>query len=136
ALGGQNAQTLIEEINEKTKKATEVWNQHVQEQSKQAQILKSSQGRLYELEEHSKSIDIHFTQELHTVQEISALELKLKRQEVLPKLLHLHLTLHSPHVLFTPLLDLLKEKKDFAKKATDEFRMNFATVSTRLKDWE
>lgn len=136
ALKGSKAFDLIQKLNHAAKTATEAWNKQVEEQSKQEQILKRSQGRLYELDEHTKSIDIHFAQELHTVKELAAQDIKFEQEEGFTKLKTLDLTLSSPHELFIPLEDLLNAKKEHYKELTNQCRMSFASVSTRLSDWE
>ena len=136
ALKGEKASDLIQKLNTLVKNATEAWNKQTEEQSKQEQTLKRSQGRLYEIEEQTKHIDIHFTQELHTVRELAKSDIKYERLECFSKLKNLDLTLSSPHELFIPIEDLLNSEKEHYKEVTNQCRMNFASISTRLSDWE
>ena len=135
-LKGEKASELIQKLNTLVKNATEAWNKQTEEQSKQEQTLKRSQGRLYEIEEQTKHIDIHFTQELHTVRETAKTDIKYERLECFSKLKNLELSLSSPHELFIPIEDLLNSEKEHYKEVTNQCRMNFASISTRLSDWE
>lgn len=136
ALGGAEASVLIKELNEKLKVATEAWTSHQSEQSKQEQTLKRTQGRLYELEVLLEDIDLKFTQERIKVREVAGKERALLSHELFGKLKNIDLTLSSPHELFIPLEETLNDfKKDFKEKK-EKTLSAFASVSTRLSQWE
>lgn len=136
ALGGAQASVLIQEMNTKLKNSTEEWNTHNSEQSKQEQVLKRSQGRLYELDELIKSIDLQFTQEKIKVKEIAARDFPLLDKDIFSKLKNLDLTLSSTHELFVPLEEMLLSLKGEFKEKKEASLSLFASVSTRLADWE
>jgi DNA repair protein SbcC/Rad50 len=131
-LKGEKAHDLIQKLNQALKVATEDWNRQVEDQKKKELNLKDAQGRLYQLNELTKDYDIHFTQELHTVREHSS---GLPGPQLI-KLKDLDLSLTSPRELFIPLKDLLSTEKEQFKDATNQCRMKFAGISTRLDEWE
>jgi len=132
ALKGEKASELIQKITFRAQSTSEEWSRHVEEQKKQELILKDSNGRLYQLDELTKDYDLHFTNELHAVKELA----RSVESEQLIRLRNLDLTFSSPRELFLPLKDLLAREKEQYKSAVNQCRMNFATVSARLSDWE
>ncbi len=133
SLKGEKASDLIGKINLAAKLATDAWNRQVEDQKKQELVLKDSQGRLYQLDELTKDYDIHYSKELHAVKEMASAD-NLKPE--LKRLKDLDLNFGSPRELFIPLKDFLFTEKENAKTQTNQCRMNFASVSTRLADWE
>lgn len=133
ALKGEKASDLIGKLNLAARIATDAWNRQVEDQKKQELILKDSQGRLYQLDELTKDYDLHYSKELHTVRECASAE-NIKPE--LKRLKDMDLTFSSPRELFIPLKDLLFTEKENAKIATNQCRMNFASVGARLADWE
>lgn len=131
-LKGEKASELIQKLTIRAKTTSEEWSRHVEEQKKQELILKDSNGRLYQLDELTKDYDLHYTNELHAVQELA----RGFENEQLSRLRNLDLTFSSPRELFIPLKDLLASEKEQYKTAVNQCRMNFATVSARLSDWE
>lgn len=132
-LKGEKASLLIAKINQAAKLATEAWERQIDEQKKQELILKDSQGRLSQLDELTKDYELQFFKELQLVNEIAANEsLKLE----LIRFKNLELNLSSPKELLIPLQDLLAGKKENNKFLTNQCRMNFASASSRLADWE
>lgn len=136
ALGGAEASVLIKELNEKLKTATEAWTTHQGEQSKQEQTVRRSQGRLYELEELLKGIDLKFTQERLLVREVAGKEIPLLSHDLFGKLKNIDLTLDSPHELFVPLEETLAALKTEFKEKKEQTLSDFSAVSARLSDWE
>lgn len=132
ALKGEKASELIQKLTIRAQTTSEEWSRHVEEQKKQELILKDSNGRLYQLDELTKDYDLHYTNELHAVKELA----RSFENEQLIRLRNLDLTFSSPKELFIPLKDLLASEKEQYKSAVNQCRMNFATVSARLSDWE
>lgn len=133
ALKGEKASDLIFKLNQLAKNTAEEWNHHVHEQKKQELVLKDSSGRLYQLDELTKDYDLHFTKELHNVREVAG---QLESEGPLTRFKELELNFSSPRELFVPLKDLLGSQKELCKASVNECRMNFASISTRLAEWE
>lgn len=126
-LKGEKASALIQKINEAVKTSSDIWTKHLEEQNRQEQVLKGSQGRLYTYEEQTKEIDLLFTKELHLLREFwNHLEI----------LRNLDLSFSSPKELYTSLKDKIKSQKENYKTSANETRMLFASVSTKLAAWE
>jgi exonuclease SbcC len=132
SLEGQKASDLISKITQNYKLATENWNRQTEAQKKQELILKDSQGRLYSLDELTKDFDLQFRKELHAVKSFAP---NVPREELL-KLSNLDVDFSTPRELFIPLKDLLSEEKEASKHRANECRMNFASVKTKLIEWE
>jgi exonuclease SbcC len=131
-LKGELASGLISKINELVKKTTEEWNRQIEDQKKQELILKDSQGRLYQLDELTKDFDLHFTKELHTVKDVA----RNSTHPELIKLKDLQFDFASPRELLIPLKDLILSEKEASKLLSNKCREGFASVATRLSDWE
>lgn len=138
-LKGEKASDLIAKMNLLVKQATDEWNKQIDDERKQENILRDFQGRLYNLDELLKEYDVHFANELHKIKELAALPHALARPEsvsVFQTLKRLDLNLQSPRELFLPLKDFLHSEKEFFKNNTNECRVNLASTSTRLQEWE
>lgn len=137
ALKGEKASVLIQKINTTVKNATDAWTRHTEELKRQELILKDSQGRLYTLEELTKDIDLQFIKELHTIKGLAAFHTdRSESQHLLSKLSLLDLNFQSPREVFIPIGEGLKKEKEHFKSQTNECRMHFASVSTKLSAWE
>jgi len=131
-LKGEKASVLISKIHSAVNTAREANDKHIKELKDQETAVKTSQVRINQIDEQNKDNDLLFTKELHLVREISS---KNDKPEI-NRLKELTLDFKSPPELFGPLKDLIKNEKDTSKNLANECRMNFASVSTKLADWE
>lgn len=131
-LKGEKASALISKIHQAVNQAREEHDKHVKELKDQEALVKTSQVKINNLEDLNKENDLLFTKELHAVREISS---QSEKPEIL-RLKDLTLDFTSAPELFIPIKDLLKGEKEAAKTLANECRMNFASVSTKLSEWE
>ena len=131
-LKGEKASTLIQKLNQLVKVAGEEWQKQNEDQRKQEHIIKDAQGRLFQLEELRKDYDLQFGKERHFIRELA------KENDVpeIMKLRDMDLEFGSPREIFIPLRDLIISLKEDYKHKTNECRMSFASVSTRLLEWD
>lgn len=132
ALKGKKASELIKELTDLLHKAQEQWRNQEQKLKTQELLLKDLNGRLYPLMELSKDYDLIFTREIHLIKEIAG----EFTDDKFHKLKDFSLTFSSPRELFIPFEELLRAEKEIMKSSVNSCRMNFASVSTRLQDWE
>lgn len=132
ALKGKKASELIKELNHLLHEAQVQWNNQEQKLKTQELSLKDLNGRLYPLIELSKDYDLIFTRETFIIKEM-ANELQ---DEKFHKLKEMELNFSSPRELYIPFEELLKSEKESMKSSVNSCRMNFASVATRLQEWE
>lgn len=131
-LKGEKASVLISKIHQSVNQAREEHDRHVKELKDQEQQVKTSQVKINGLEDLNKENDLLFTKELHAVKDISSKNTKTE----INRLKDLTLDFTSSPELFIPIKDLVKAEKETAKNLANECRMNFASISTKLADWE
>lgn len=131
-LKGEKASALIARIHQAVNSAREENDKHIKDLKDQESVVKTSQVKINNLEDLNKENDLLFTKERHAVREISA---KIERPDI-HRLKDLALDFTSAPELFIPIKDLLKAEKESAKTLANECRMNFASVSTKLSEWE
>lgn len=132
ALKGKKASELIKELTHELREAQESWNIQEQKHKTQELLLKDLNGRLYPLMELSKDYDLIFTREIFTIKEVAS----GLNDERFQKLQGIELSFSSPRELFVPFEEQLKNEKVLMKGEVNTCRMNFASVSTRLSEWE
>ena len=138
-LKGKLASAQIAELNLLVKEKLEQSNSQERELKAQELKLKESQSRLYTLDEHVKEIDFQFSKESHSLRELSKVSLPQIYPELkllADKLGSLSLTTSDPQELFISLSDFIEKQKIFFKTNTSELKMNFATIRTKLEEWE
>jgi exonuclease SbcC len=136
-LGGEKASVLISRITEEKKAAELAWSKHLEEQTKQEQLLTNARGRLFSFEEHAREIDLQFLKEIQAVRECGNLEnLREETSAILKKVSRLELNFSSPRELYLPLDQFIKEEKDFYRKTTNQCRMLLAGISEKFEAWE
>lgn len=131
-LNGEKASVLIHQLQESLNKISDSWSRQQEEQKKQELILKDSNARISQLEELSKDFELQFTSEKFLFNEATHKNCGTE----INKLGEINLNLNSPHELFIPLQELLKEERSKYRILTNETRMNFASISTKLFEWE
>ena len=139
SLQGKKASELISEMNQRVKDKAE--NLGIKERELKAQELKLKdfQSRLYTLDDLIKDVDLHFSKEVHALQELGRVKLPVLSPELVTlteKLGQLALDLSSHKELFSPLKELIASQKFHFKERTSELKMSFASVRARLEDWE
>jgi exonuclease SbcC len=136
-LQGEKASELIQKLNLSVKTATDEWSKHQNEQKNLEKNLKELQGRLYPLEELTKDYEVQFSNEMKTIRDLALHDFQKEGPKILAeRLRELNLGLTSSQELFSPLKDVITSEKDLARKDANEIRMNFASVSTKLVEWE
>lgn len=136
-LKGEKASELIQKLNLSVKTATDEWSKHQNEQKNLEKNLKELQGRLYPLEELTKEYEVQFSNELKTIRDLALHDFQKEGPKILAERLRvLNLGVTSSQELFSPLKDVIQSEKDLARKEANEIRMNLASVSTKLVEWE
>lgn len=137
SLKGEKASDLIAKLNLAAKSATDDWSKQQEEQKALEKSLKELQGRLYPLDQLTQDYDLHYSKELHAIKDLSSRESeKPESSPLLLKLKELALNFQSPRELFIPLQELISGEKEKYRKEANDVRMEFASVSTKLQEWE
>jgi exonuclease SbcC len=131
-LKGEKASTLISQLQNSLTKASDEWSRQLEDQKKQELVLKDANGRLFQLEELSKDFDLQFSRERHQFNQ----SINKDCGTGLSKIGILDLSLTSPIELFIPIKDLIRAEKEQYRSKANETRMSFASISTRLSEWE
>jgi exonuclease SbcC len=131
-LNGEKASTLISQLQHALTKASDEWSRQLEDQKKQELVIKDANGRLFQLEELSKDFDLQFSREKHQFNQ----SIDKDCGTGLTKIGILDLSLTSPIELFIPVKDLIKAEKEQYRSKANETRMSFASISTRLSEWE
>lgn len=131
-LEGEKASDLIQKLQVSVNQITHEWTKQQEEQKKKELLIKDAQGRFSQMEELSKDFELQFAREKHQFNEMI---LKDSGPQLI-KIGPVSLQLNSRAELFVPLKDLIKSEKDHFRTLSNESRMNFASISTRLSEWE
>jgi exonuclease SbcC len=138
-LSTKNASDVITEINQQIKDLTEFSTLKESELKAIELKLKDSQSRLNTLDELMKDVDLHFYKELQTLKECAKVQLPSPTKELtflLDRLINLSLRIEDQEALFISLKELTEGEKNYFKNKTSEIQMKFASLKTRLEDWE
>jgi exonuclease SbcC len=131
-LNGEKASVLILQLQEVLNKASDEWSRQLEVQKRQELVLKDANARFFQLEELSKDFELQFSREKHLFNESNS---DFNGKD-LAKIGSLDLSLDSPPELFIPIRDLITSEKENYRSKTNETRMSFASISTRLSEWE
>jgi exonuclease SbcC len=138
-LSTKSASDVINEINQQIKDLTELSTLKESELKAIELKLKDSQSRLNTLDELMKDVDLHFYKELQAVKECAKVQLPSPTTELtilLDRLINLSLRIDDQEALFISLKELTEGEKNYFKDKTSEIQMKFASLKTRLEDWE
>lgn len=124
-LKGQTASELIRRLDQELSQLNNDKSKKLEAQKNQESVLKNLQGRLSQLEELMKELDLHFTKELHTVRDFQY-----------ERLTQLDLSFETNPEMFETLDKYIKEEKHRLKDLVNTTRANLASVTTRLSEWE
>ena len=131
-LKGEKASDLIQKIQISVNQISHEWTKQQEEQKKKELLIKDAQGRFSQMEELSKDFELQFSREKHQFNEVILKDCGPQLIKIGP----VSLQLNSGPELFIPLKDLIKSEKDHFRSLSNESRMNFASISTRLTEWE
>ncbi len=137
ALGGERASVLIQRITAAVHEAADAWARHAEAQQREELSMKDTQVRLAGLEDLSKSYDLLFTGELHALRELAVTPVvREESRALLEKLVSFNLTLTDPRDLFVPVAALISSEREQYRLGANDRRMELASVTTRLTQWE
>ncbi len=131
-LKGDKASALISQLQLALNKASDEWSRQLDEQKKQELVIKDANGRFFQLEELSKDFELQFSREKQLFNESISRDCGFG----LSKIGSFDLSLSSTSELFIPVKDLIETEKEHYRSMTNETRMSFASISTRLSEWE
>lgn len=131
-LGDESAHNIISRLSQNEQIIREKWQKHQDEIKKCELIIKDTQGRLHQIDELIKDTDLQMTQELHRVHEFALLSTKPE----INSLSKLQIDYKSEKAILLSFFDLIKNHKEFTRIESNDCRMELATASTKLNDWE